>query len=280
MLATLFSGCGAVRIAYNQAPTLSYWWLDAYADFNDAQTPLLRDALAAWFGWHRDTQLPDYAQFLAKAQARLQSTEAVSAAEACRWYDEAWGRIDPMLEHSLPMAVPFVQSLTPPQVQHIQSKYDKVNREFTDKYLQKDPQDRLEASVDRAVKQAEDFYGPLDDAQRELLAKGVALSPFDPDLWLSERKLRQQEALQTLRRLSAPPAPADETLAALRVLVGHVMRSPRDNYRAYQQRLHDYNCALGAQLHNGIGARQRLHAMQKLQGWEEDARSLAAEGAR
>jgi hypothetical protein len=279
-LAALLSGCGAVRIAYSQGPTLSYWWLDGYADFNDAQTMLVREALANWFSWHRETQLPDYAQFLARAQARVKSAEPMAAAEACRWYDGAWGKIDPMLERALPMAVPIAQSLTPKQIQHIQAKYDKVNREFTDKYLQKDPQDRLEASVERAVKQAENFYGPLDDAQRELLAKGVAASPFDPEQWMSERKLRQQEAVQTLRRLSSQQMPADQTLAALRVLVENVVRSPRDSYRAYQSRLHEYNCALGVQLHNGISPQQRLHAIDKLKGWEDDARALIAEAAR
>ena len=32
------------------------------------------------------------------------------------------------------------------------------------------------------------------------MAKGVAVSPFDPQLWLSERMLRQQDVLKTLRR--------------------------------------------------------------------------------
>ena len=33
------SGCSALRLGYNTAPELAYWWIDGYADFDDAQAP-------------------------------------------------------------------------------------------------------------------------------------------------------------------------------------------------------------------------------------------------
>jgi hypothetical protein len=72
-LTTLLSGCGAMRLAYNQAPDLGYWWLDKYIDFNDEQTPRVRDAIASWFRWNRSTQLPDYAQWLDKLSGTSRS---------------------------------------------------------------------------------------------------------------------------------------------------------------------------------------------------------------
>ena len=275
-LATLLSGCAlATRFAYGQGPDLAYWWLDAYADFNDLQTPRLRDELTEWFRWHRATQLTDYAQFLVRAQA--QAVESITPAQVCRLYDDAMTRVDPMLDRALPAAVETVQSLTLQQVAHMERKYAKVNAEFRDDYLQKDPGDRLKASVKRAVERAEMLYGSLDDAQHERLAVGVAVSPFDPQLWLNERMLRQQEALKTLRRLIAERASADQTLAAMRMLVQHVQYSPREVYLNYQQRLYDYNCTLAAQLHNSTSREQRATAVKKLKSWEEDARSLAAD---
>ncbi len=277
-LATLLSGCGAVRFAYGQGPDLAYWWLDGYADFNDEQTPRARDALAQWFRWHRATQLPDYAQFLVRLQA--QATEPVTASQVCRLYDEAWGRLDPMIDRALPAAVETVRSLTLAQVAHIERKYAKVNIEFRDDYLQADPAERLEQSIKRAVNRAETLYGKLDDAQRSLLARAIEVSPFDPQLWLQERMLRQHDVVRTLRRLVHERAPADQTLAALRVLVAHAQRSPRESYLDYQSRLGQYNCKLAAELHNSTSREQRLAAVKKLKSWEEDARSLAADAAR
>ena len=59
LLAGLLSGCGVVRLAYGEGPVLAYWWLDAYADFNDLLTPRVRTALGEWFSWHGASQLPD-----------------------------------------------------------------------------------------------------------------------------------------------------------------------------------------------------------------------------
>lgn len=276
VLATLLSGCTAIRFAYGQGPQLSYWWLDGYADFDDAQAPAVRDALDAWFRWHRQTQLDDYAQFLVRLQGH--AAGPVTPELVCRSYQEALSRLDPMLEKALPMAVDLVRSLTPAQVLHIERKYEKVNREFRKDFLQPDPKERFEASVKRALERAETFYGSLDDAQLEALKQGIAASPFNPELWLEERMLRQQEALAMLRRVVNEKASPDQTLAALRVVVSHVRRSPRPHYLDYQQKLLAYNCRLSAQLHNSASREQRASAVKRFKGWEDDARSLAADG--
>ena len=38
LLAALLGACSAVRLAYNNLPTVSYWWLDGYVDFDGAQS--------------------------------------------------------------------------------------------------------------------------------------------------------------------------------------------------------------------------------------------------
>ena len=275
-LATLLSGCTAVRFAYGQGPDLAYWWLDAYADFDEVQTPRVGRALAEWFRWHRQTQLDDYAQLLVRLQA--QASETVTPEQVCRLYQEAMTRIDPMLEKALPLAVETVRSLSVEQIAHIESKYAKVNRDFRSDFLQPDPQERLKASLKRALERAEMLYGSLDDAQIAALQQGIAASPFDPQLWLEERMLRQQETLSTLRRLQREKASADQTLAALRVLVRHAQHSPRPVYLDYRRKLQGHNCKLAAQLHNSASPEQRAAAVRRFKSWEEDARVLSAEG--
>ncbi|MET0333690.1 MAG: DUF6279 family lipoprotein [Rhizobacter sp.] len=275
-LATLLSGCTAVRFAYSQGPDLSYWWLDGYADFDDVQTPRVGKVLDEWFRWHRQTHLDDYAQFLVRLQSH--AAAPIEPELVCKLYDDALGRLDPLLEKALPMAVETVRSLSLEQIQHIERKYAKVNRDFRKDFLQPEPKARAEASLKRAVDRAEMFYGSLDDAQVELLKQGIAASPFDPQVWLEERMLRQQEALAMLRQVVQEKASSDQTLAGLRKVVSHVQRSPRPAYRDYQQKLLQYNCRLTAQLHNGASREQRAAAVKRFKGWENDARSLAAEG--
>ena len=82
--------------------------------------------------------------------------------------------------------------------------------------------------------------------------------------------------MQTLRRLVAERADRDTRHAALRALLARTERSPDPDYRAYQIRLTQYNCGLAAQIHNATTAAQRQKARERLKGWEEDLRALAA----
>ena len=275
MLLAALGGCSMVRLSYGQAPDLVYWWIDGYVDFTDEQSPRAREAIAAWFRWHRSTQLPEYAALLARAQAEV--ADPATPQQACRWYGELRARYRTAIEHALSAVADSVRSLSAEQLRHLQRRYDKGNKEFAADYLQATPRDRLRASVERALDRAEMLYGRLDGGQRERVGQLVAESPFDADRWLVERKLRQQAVLQTLNRLHAQRQGADEALAALRVLVDRTLSSPRPAYRDYQQRLQQYNCAFAAQLHNLATPAQRAHAVKKLRAWEEDMRSLASD---
>jgi hypothetical protein len=106
-----------------------------------------------------------------------------------------------------------------------------------------------------------------------LLSKGIASSPFDPDLWLVERKQRQQDILRALKWVPSQDLP--EALHTMGALVVQFQHSPRPAFAAYEQRLMPYNCALAAQLHNSMSVSQRQAAAAKLKGWEEDLRALA-----
>jgi hypothetical protein len=202
--------------------------------------------------------------------------EAITPALACRWQQQVLDRLEPALERALAQAADLVPGLGDAQWRHIGEQFAKKNVELRREFLQPNPDERLAASQKRAVDRAESLYGRLDEAQRRLVAAGVAASPFDPQAWIVERERRQRDAVQTLRGLVAQRADRDRILAAMRALVERVERSPDPVYRAYQQRLNDYNCAFSAQVHNATTPAQRQAARDKLEGWEDDLRALAS----
>ncbi len=271
----LLGGCSAVRVGYNQAPTLAWWWLDGYMDFDAEQAPRVKDALAQWFAWHRTTQLPDYAELLAAARAQV--LQPATPQQVCRWADELRARLSTALDHGVPLAAGLLPSLKPAQLVHLEQRYRKANRDFAGDFLQQ-PDARLKAAVKRTVDRAEMLYGRLDEPQKKLIAAGVAESPFDPEAWFAERRALQDQTLQTLSRLTAGgPARADpaSNLAGLQALAARMQRAPAGPYRSYQQRLQDYNCAFIAQLHNSTTPVQRQAARERLASWEDDLRALA-----
>jgi uncharacterized coiled-coil protein SlyX len=273
----LLGGCSAVRVGYNQAPTLAWWWIDSYMDFDADQAPRAKAALEQWFAWHRVTQLPDYAELLAAAQAQVM--QPATPQQVCRWADELRARLSVAFEHGVPLAAGLLPALKPSQLGHLEQRYRKANQEFEEDYLQR-ADERLKASVKRTIDRAEMLYGRLDERQRQLVAAGVAASPFDAQAWLTERRAIQDQTLQTLSRLTAGgPSRADRAsnLAGLQALADRVQQAPPGAYRAYQQRLTEYNCAFIAQLHNSTSTAQRQKAREKLKGWEDDIRALVAQ---
>ena len=270
----LLGGCSALRIGYSTAPDLVYWWLDRYIDFNSAQTPRAREAIQQWFAWHRRTQLPDYAGQLARAQTEVLAD--TNAARVCEWQAEVVKRSYTAFDRIAPAAADLALSVTPEQIKYLDQRYAKYNAEFREDYLQPDPRKRVEENVKRTVDRAETLYGRLDDAQRARIADGLARSPFDAEMWFAERRQRQAEVLQMLRKLGAEKAGREQALAETRGYVERLERSPREAYRRYSARLAEFNCSFAATLHNATTASQRRTAADKLAGWEGDLRAIAS----
>lgn len=271
----LLGACSALRIGYSQAPDLLYWYLDGYVDFNSSQTPRVREALTQWLAWHRRTQLPDYASLLVRAQTEVMAD--TTAARACEWQREVIQRADAAFDRAVPAVADFLLTVTPQQVQHVERRQAKANDEFRDEYLQPDPRKRAEQTLRRTIERAESLYGELTDAQRARVAEGLPRSPFNAELWLVERRQRQQEVLALMRKLGGDGAGREPAQAALRAYVQRMERSPREPYRRYAERLNEFNCAFAATLHNSTTPAQRRTAAQKLAGWEADARAIAAD---
>ncbi len=269
-----------MRVGYEQGPTLAWWWLDHYLDFDAAAAPKVRSGLAQWFAWHRRTQLADYARLLDAAAAQVQ--QPATAAQVCRWGDELRARAEVALRQGAAIAADLVPLLGRPQLQRLEQRYRKANQQLRDDFLQPDPDERRQAAVERTVARAERLYGRLDEAQLQLIAAGVAASPFDPDAWLAERERVQAQVLRTLADLGAGGGPrADRAVAqaALQALVQRWLHPPPGPYRRYQEQWTAYQCELFAQLHNATTPAQRRHARDKLRGWAEDLRVLAARPA-
>jgi hypothetical protein len=261
----LLSGCSALRFGYTQAPELVYWWLDGYVDVDETQSPQVRDAVRDWFRWHRQSQLPDYAQWLARLSPQL--SERITPAQVCRLQDEVAARMGTAFDRAVPAMAEFARTLSPEQIAHLQRKHAKNNADYRRNYLQEGADERRAGALKRIVERAETLYGPLDDAQRERIGQLLDASPFDPQAWFAERRLRQQEVVQLVRRVQGEGTSPAEAQAAIRQAYANTFRSPREPYRQYQQRLAQYNCSFAAEVHNLTTPEQRRRAIAKLKGW-------------
>ncbi|MDL2337347.1 MAG: DUF6279 family lipoprotein, partial [Pseudomonadota bacterium] len=182
------SGCSAVRLVYNQAPDITYWWLDGYVDFNDQQTLRAREALGDWFAWHRRSELPQYAALLSRARAEVAGP--ATADQACRWFDEVNLRFDAAFEQALPGLAEVLRRLSPAQIAHLEHRYADNNETFAEDYLQARPEGRVKSQYNRTLDRVEMIYGRMSGAQRERIAALVLQPPLDQPALRVERRLQ------------------------------------------------------------------------------------------
>ena len=275
----LLQSCSAIKLGYNNAPDLVYWWLDGYADLTEAQSLKLREELARLQLWHRGAELPKIAELLQKTQqlAAVNTTPE----QVCGLFAQARLRMDAVIAQAEPAAVALAMGLSATQLSHLDSKFAKTNAEWRDDWMTGSLAKRQARRLKIAIERSEQFYGTLEERQVSVLRDFITQSDFDPQFSYAERLRRQQDLLQTLRQTSAlsgdvrPSVP--QAAAALRAYLERSVNSPNAAYRAHLDKQMVDNCRAFAQLHNNTTAEQRERAGRRLAAYERDARELAAQ---
>jgi len=274
LVATALGACSAIQLAYNNLPTVSYWWLDGYLDFDGAQTPKVRDELARLLAWHRQNELPRIASLLKEAETMAPGE--VTPEQVCAMSDRIRERLLAVTERAEPAGTELALSLSEAQLQQLERKYAKNNAEYRKDWLDRTPAQVHEKRYDQFLERTEDFYGRLTNEQRELLKQQVAQSVFDPKPADAERRKRQQEALRLLRGFLANKTPPAEAQAALHDYIQRIAEPPPGPWRDQQRALLQEGCRNTAAMHNGTSASQRAQAVRRLQAYQDDLRQLVA----
>lgn len=269
-LAALLGACTTLRLAYPQAPQLSHSWLDGHFDFNEAQSAQVHEQIATFFAWHRRHELPALAALLDRWQAL--APRDITPEEACEQVQAVRTRLEAAGERLVEPFAQLARSLSPAQLQHLQKRQARSNREFEREFLRGSPEQRLQRRLDTTISRSERLYGPLSEAQRELLRSRLAESPWQAQRAQAERQRRQTDLLQTLAQIQAEPSTARSALQ------GHLARwlhSPTPGYQAHSEAALRHGCSQFAALHNSASPQQRSHALRALQSHARDLLALS-----
>jgi len=274
-LACLLQACSAVKLAYNQAPELAYWYLDGYVDFSNSQSLQVKDDLQKLLAWHRQTQLPTYIDTLQKMQQKLPLD--VSAQDSCNILSEVRRKFLLLSDQVQPAVVVMLDTLTASQIDGMVRKFDKGNADFRKDYLNTAKPANQTKRYKQAVSRGEMLYGRLDDQQLALIGQQVEKSRFNATLAYAERQRRQQDTLQTLRMALKTQATTDQKEHMVRGLFERALMSPNPNYAGYADALTNETCKNFADLHNSTTTSQRRKAVETLMGYEQDIRKLSGQ---
>ncbi len=275
LLASL-SACSLVVTGYNQAPSLLiFTWVNPHLDLNSEQDKLLRTDLQALHQWHRQQQLPVYADVLQK-MATLAPHE-ITGPQICALVDEFKETLAPLAQQMSPGIARLALKLTPAQIQRLGQQYDKDNKDYRKEWkLDASADAQLQVQTDKGIENAERLYDRLDKKQKALVKQMAKESQFDlPKSW-GERLRRQQDTVRTLEGIvKSQPGFASAQQDSLALLNRSLLHSPDETYRDYAEMRKTINCEATAQLHNTTTATQREFAVKTLKTYEADLRALA-----
>lgn len=276
VLSCLLQACSAVKLTYNQAPELAYWYLDGYVDFSTEQSVQVKDELNKLQVWHRQTQLPIYIDTLQKLQQKIPLD--VNAQDACSILLDIRRKFVVLSDQTQLTVVGMMDTLTPSQLGVMTRKFEKGNAEFRKDYLKTAKPANQGKRYKDAVSRAERLYGRLDDKQLAMVAIQMENSGFNANLAYAERQRRQQDALQTIRAVLKDPATTEQKKLAVRNLFERLLISPNPGYVDYVDALTKESCKNFADLHNTTTVNQRRKAVETLTGYEQDMKTLSAQG--
>jgi len=269
------TGCSAVRLGYNTAPTLAYWWLDGYFDFDSVQSVRIRDDLQALQDWHRKEELPLLVQTLKELEAL--APKPVTTEQVCQQVAVLQTRLQATLERMVPSIAAIAPTLQAAQVEHVSREFQRHDRKWREEWIDGTLAERTDRRIGQIVDRVESFYGPLQPAQLGIVRAHIESSSFDGPRQYRELERRHKDAVQTLKDLRTSKPSPNQANDAIRRLVEQSLRAPDPLYRQYIERLTTESCAAMATLHNSSTPEQRVKLLRTLQGYEADAQALASQ---
>ncbi|QYF95204.1 hypothetical protein KY495_08640 [Massilia sp. PAMC28688] len=271
------AACSSVRFAYNQGDTLLYWWVDAYVDLDSEQGGMVKQDIDQLINWHRKTQLRDYGQLLAQAQAKLGNGN-VSHADLRGLYKDVLARTEVLAFKALPELTDLALSVKPDQIANIEEKFRKNNETYRKKFIAIDTDKKQKQRYKKSMEQLNLWFGDFSREQEAILRKASDARPLNNQFWLEERIIRQKKIIAVLREIQQKKLGREATSALLNNLLKDIFgRFDSPERKPFFDTYIDASINLMLTAIKIATPAQKAHAQQRMQGWMEDFKVLAAD---
>ena len=267
-------GCSAIRLGYEQSPTLLYWWLDNQLDFSHTQAPLVREALTRLQAWHRKQQLPDLAELLGHMATLAEGP--VTEIQVCQIAQQLQNHSTRLANEAVRLGTPVAQTIDARQRQHLTSQWARQNAKWQEEWLQAPPEQRLQRRTDKALERYTDFYGTLTPSQVALVRRQVMQSVWTPEWGQQEMRRRQHLVSEALTAIGQGARDATDTEDRLRSIWPQIVEPPESASRERMNGWLAQSCQYIAEMHNSTRPEQRQRAARRLRAYEKDLLELAS----
>ncbi|WP_078084508.1 DUF6279 family lipoprotein [Microbulbifer mangrovi] len=261
----LVGGCSSVRLVYGHLD----WWMDRninkYLDLDGAQEDLLSLRVDEFHRWHRQTQLPRYADYLETLAGNVDDPDTTPAKliEIEKQVDTFWHSSVVMLSDLL---LPLVVQMDDKQIDQLAENV-REEREESLKKWEKSKRKREK----QFRKEAERWLGDLTSEQDAMIDHQLDTTRFDPKRRDTQRQKWADAFISTLR---SKPQGYEKQLRALLIDPQSLWS---EDYRQMQDQLRAQARNLGAEILKSATPQQRAHLKSTLLDYASDFRILAAQ---
>lgn len=262
--------CSSTRIAYGFLDWMLNWQVGKYVSLNKEQDQFTKDAINRFHSWHRQTQLPLYAEYIRGLKPRLTSGE-LTGKQVHAETDQAQLFLDASIEQLVPALVELAASLSDEQTKELQRNLQKEREEYQKKYIDISDKKRFERREEQLKKHLERLIGSLTKEQKAgLEAWARALEPYE-QLTLEQQVAWAKQADEAMQERN--------NLEALEKEIRGLMFYHAENWGAEAERIIDANQELTwnfiASVFNNMNAKQKAHLENTLDGYVRDFEALA-----
>lgn len=267
----LLTSC-STKLAYNFMDWAIEWKIKGLVSLHGPQKEQMKLAVDRFHRWHRNTQLPEYADYLQQLAVRIEG-DPITPKEIHAETDKVQLLVDQSIERALPSITSVLAQLDERQVQELLNSVVKKRQQYVEDYVDISPKKQAEKRYDDFVDYFKPWVGSLDRTQKEAIRRwSESLLPFET-LNVEQQKLWE-------RRLGSILENRKE--ANLDTKLRELMFYRTDNWLPELEKVLDQNQAqtyqLIAQLVNGLSDKQKRHLLDELRDYAQICRELSAEG--
>jgi hypothetical protein len=273
-LIALVAACSFTRFGYNQADTVAAWMVDEYFDLDSQQKQDFQKRFERFYAWHRTEQLPEYATFMRTAKGRVQ--QGLNRDDVLWFVDGIRARVRTASQKAAPETAAFLATLTPPQIEALQRKWDKDNKKYMKEHkVNGTPEERQEFEAKRVVKTFKEWLTPLNSEQEQRVTAMVRDLPPIEQFRYAERLRRQKEFLAVLSQRGED---REKFTARVADWLTHWERGRTPDEQKKLDAWWAKRADIFAALDKTITPEQRTASLQRMQGYIEDFTQLARRG--